>query len=103
MSWSFKRQITVSRSIAEAEYRVVAHVVAEFYWLRQLLHELHHPLSSATVVYCDNVSAIYMSSNPVQHRRTKHIEFDIHFVRKRCLLDMFVCCMYPRLSSLLTP
>ncbi|GJX24937.1 ribonuclease H-like domain-containing protein [Tanacetum coccineum] len=38
-------------------------------------------LSTATLVYCDNVSAVYLSSNPVQHQRTKHIEIDIHFVR----------------------
>ncbi|GKB26500.1 ribonuclease H-like domain-containing protein, partial [Tanacetum coccineum] len=42
---------------------------------------LHTPLSSATLVYCDNVSAVYLSCNPVQHHRTKHIEIDIHFVR----------------------
>ncbi|GKE61069.1 ribonuclease H-like domain-containing protein [Tanacetum coccineum] len=41
----------------------------------------HTPLSSATLVYCDNVSAVYLSCNPVQHQRTKHIEIDIHFVR----------------------
>ncbi|GJW56707.1 ribonuclease H-like domain-containing protein [Tanacetum coccineum] len=46
-----------------------------------LLRELHTPLSSATLVYCDNVNAVYLSSNPVQHQRTKHIEIDIHFVR----------------------
>ncbi|GJW25374.1 ribonuclease H-like domain-containing protein [Tanacetum coccineum] len=39
------------------------------------------PLSSATLVYCDNVSAVYLSANPDQHQRTKHIEIDIHFVR----------------------
>ncbi|GKB60129.1 ribonuclease H-like domain-containing protein, partial [Tanacetum coccineum] len=66
---------------AEAEYRGVANVVAETCWLRNLLRELHTPLSSATLVYCDNVSAVYLSSNPVQHQRTKHIEIDIHFVR----------------------
>ncbi|KAK1617826.1 hypothetical protein QYE76_023343 [Lolium multiflorum] len=86
VSWSSKRQTTVSRSSAEAEYRAVAHAVAECCWLRQLLQELHRPLSSATVVYCDNVSAIYMSSNPVQHKRTKHIEIDIHFVREKVSL-----------------
>ncbi|GKE16352.1 ribonuclease H-like domain-containing protein, partial [Tanacetum coccineum] len=32
-------------------------------------------------VYCDNVSAVYLSCNPVQHQRTKHIEIGIHFVR----------------------
>jgi hypothetical protein len=35
------------------------------------------------VVYCDNVSAVYLSANPVQHRRKKHVEIDIHFVRKK--------------------
>ncbi|GKF36133.1 ribonuclease H-like domain-containing protein, partial [Tanacetum coccineum] len=58
----------------------IANVVAETAWLRNLLRELHTPLLSATLVYCDNVSAIYMTTNPVQHQRTKHIEIDIHFV-----------------------
>ncbi|GJV73123.1 ribonuclease H-like domain-containing protein [Tanacetum coccineum] len=72
---------TLSRSSAEAEYRGVANVVAETAWLRNLLRELHSPLSTATLVYCDNASAVYMSANPVQHQRTKHIKIDIHFVR----------------------
>ncbi|GKE24796.1 ribonuclease H-like domain-containing protein [Tanacetum coccineum] len=81
LSWSAKRHVTLSRSSAEAEYRGVANVVAETSWLRNLLLELHAPLSTATIVYCDNVSAVYLSTNPVQHQRTKHIEIDIHFVR----------------------
>ncbi|XP_062224997.1 uncharacterized mitochondrial protein AtMg00810-like [Phragmites australis] len=86
VSWSSKRQSTVSCSSAEAEYRAVAHAVTECCWLRQLLQELHILLASTTVVYYDNVSAIYMSSNPVQHRRTKHIEIDIHFVHEKVSL-----------------
>jgi hypothetical protein len=83
VSWSSKRQAAVSRSSAEAEYRAVANAVAEIAWLRQLLLELHIPLRRTALVYCDNISAIYMSSNPVQHQRTKHIEIDLHFVRER--------------------
>ena len=86
VSWSSKRQATVSRSSAEAEYRAVANGVAEACWLRQLLLELHCPLRRATVVYCDNVSAVYLSTNPVQHQRTKHVEIDLHFVRDRVAL-----------------
>ncbi|GJV28990.1 ribonuclease H-like domain-containing protein, partial [Tanacetum coccineum] len=67
--------------LQEAEYRGVANVVAETCWLKNLLHALHTPLSSAMLVYCDNVSVVYLSSNPVQHQRTKHIEIDIYFVR----------------------
>nr|XP_020178687.1 uncharacterized mitochondrial protein AtMg00810-like [Aegilops tauschii subsp. strangulata] len=68
ISWSSKRQPTVSRSSAEAEYRL----------LQELLCDVH----KATLVYCDNVSAVYLSANPVHHQRTKHIELDIHFVRE---------------------
>ncbi|GKA14707.1 ribonuclease H-like domain-containing protein, partial [Tanacetum coccineum] len=63
-----------------AEYRGVANAVVETCWLHNLMYELHTPLSSTTLVYCDNVSAVYLSCNPVQHQRTKHIEIDIHFV-----------------------
>nr|GEZ83658.1 hypothetical protein [Tanacetum cinerariifolium]GEZ84001.1 hypothetical protein [Tanacetum cinerariifolium] len=71
----------LSHFSVEAEYRGVANAIVETCWIRNLLRELHTPLSSATIVYCDNVSAMYLSSNPVQHQRTKHIEIDIHFVR----------------------
>ncbi|GJZ47317.1 ribonuclease H-like domain-containing protein [Tanacetum coccineum] len=66
---------------AEAKYRGVANVVAETKWIRNLLRELHSLLFTATMVYYDNVNAVYMSANPVQHQRTKHIEIDTHFVR----------------------
>ncbi|GJR31778.1 ribonuclease H-like domain-containing protein [Tanacetum coccineum] len=80
LSWTSKCQPMLSRSSAEAEYRGVANVVAETCWLQNLLRKLHTPLSSTTLVYCDNVSVVYLSFNPVQHQRTKHIGIDIHFV-----------------------
>ena len=83
ISWSSNRQPTLSRSSAEAEYRGVANVVSESCWLCNLLLELHFPINKATMVYCDNVGAIYLSGTPVQHQRTKHIELDIHFSRKK--------------------
>jgi hypothetical protein len=64
VSWSAKRQTVVSRSSVEAKYRVVANGVAEATWLRQLLHELQTPPSRCTLVYCDNINAVYLSTNP---------------------------------------
>ena len=61
----------------------MANGVAKATWLRQLLLELHAPLWRATLVYCDNICAVYMTSNPIQHQRTKYIEIDLHFVRER--------------------
>nr|GEV13183.1 ribonuclease H-like domain-containing protein [Tanacetum cinerariifolium] len=81
LSWFARRHVTLSHSSAEAEYRGVANMVAEMAWIHNLLCELHTPLFTGTLVYCDNVSAVYLSTNPVQHQRTKHIEIDIHFVR----------------------
>ncbi|GKA17015.1 ribonuclease H-like domain-containing protein [Tanacetum coccineum] len=49
LSWSAKRQHTISRSSAEAEYRGVANVVAETAWIRNLLRELHYPLLTTTL------------------------------------------------------
>jgi hypothetical protein len=83
VSWSSKRQNIVSRSSAEVEYHAVANGVAEACWLRQLLQELHAPLSKSTLVYCNNVSTVYLSTNHVQHQRTKHVEIDLHFIRER--------------------
>lgn len=67
VSWSTKRQTTVSRSSAEAEYRAMANATAECCWLRQLLRELHVDVPRATIIYCDNVSAVYLTKNPVHH------------------------------------
>ncbi|GKA01047.1 ribonuclease H-like domain-containing protein [Tanacetum coccineum] len=83
LTWSSKRQDTLSHSSVEAEYRGVVNAVAETSWIRNLLRELHTPLFTATLVYCDNVSAVYMSANPVQHQHIKHIEIVIHFVRDK--------------------
>nr|GEU40046.1 ribonuclease H-like domain-containing protein [Tanacetum cinerariifolium] len=64
LSWSSKRQPTLSRSGAEAEYRGVANVVVESCWLHNLLSEFRTPLSSATLVYCDNYADIFTKGLP---------------------------------------
>ncbi|XP_055808321.1 uncharacterized mitochondrial protein AtMg00810-like [Solanum dulcamara] len=66
ISWSAKRQATLSRSSVKAEYRGISNVIFESCWLRNLLLELHCPIPWATLVYCDNVSAIYLVGNPSQ-------------------------------------
>ena len=73
----------VSKSSVEVEYRGVSNVVSETCWIRNLLLELHCPIPTATLVYCNNVSTVYLSGNPLHHQRTKHIKMDIHFVREK--------------------
>ncbi|GJU04941.1 ribonuclease H-like domain-containing protein [Tanacetum coccineum] len=77
LSWSAKRQHTISRSSAEAEYRGVANVVAETVWIRNLLRRFTSSSFSAYIWFTViHDSAVYMSANPVQHQCTKHIEID---------------------------
>jgi hypothetical protein len=87
VSWSAKWQTVISRSSTEAEYRVVASGMAEATWLHQLLHELQTPPSRCTLIYCDNISDVYLSTNPVQYQRTKHEEIDLHFVREKIVIS----------------
>uniref|UniRef100_A0A2N9I9N7 CCHC-type domain-containing protein n=1 Tax=Fagus sylvatica TaxID=28930 RepID=A0A2N9I9N7_FAGSY len=83
ISWASKKQATVSRSSAEAEYRAMASAAAELTWLTYLLHDLGISLPTPPVLFCDNTSALHMTVNPVFHARTKHIELDFHFVREK--------------------
>lgn len=83
VSWSARKQRTVSRSSTESEYKALADTVAELTWLEALLRELSVPVTSAPVLWCDNLGATYLSANPVFRARTKHVEVDFHFVRER--------------------
>ncbi|KAL5544077.1 hypothetical protein UlMin_007861 [Ulmus minor] len=85
VSWSSKKQNVVSRSSAESEYRALAQVACELFWIESLLKEISFPLLTTPVTWCDNLSACALAANPVLHAITKHIEVDVHFVRDRVL------------------
>ncbi|XP_021995840.1 uncharacterized mitochondrial protein AtMg00810-like [Helianthus annuus] len=82
VSWSAKKQPTVSRSSCESEYRAMANAAAEIVWITHLLQELRTLPPSRPTLLCDNRSALFMSQNPVSHKRAKHIDLDYHFVRE---------------------
>jgi histone deacetylase 1/2 len=82
IAWSARKQATISQSSTKAEYMVVANATAEIIWVQSLLRELGVSQSCPLVLWCDNIGATYLSSNPVFHARTKHIEVDFHFVRE---------------------
>jgi hypothetical protein len=83
ISWSSKKQPTVSRSSTEAEYKAFPNGAAEAIWLESLLKELGVVQQRTPILWCDNLGATYLTANPVFHARTKHIEIDFHFVRER--------------------
>ncbi|KAL2251563.1 UNVERIFIED_CONTAM: Retrovirus-related Pol polyprotein from transposon RE2 [Sesamum indicum] len=81
VSWKTKKQPTISRSTAEAEYCSLAATVYELRWLSYILAEFDIPLSLPIYLFCDNKAMLHILVNPVFHERTKHIELDCHLVR----------------------
>ena len=83
ISGCFKKQNTVSRSSTEAEFRSLASIVAEVTWLTSLLEELQVKITTLPEIWCDNLSTIQLSTNPILRTRTKYVEMDLYFVREK--------------------
>ncbi|KAL0319800.1 UNVERIFIED_CONTAM: Retrovirus-related Pol polyprotein from transposon RE1 [Sesamum radiatum] len=83
ISWKTKKQHTVSRSTAEAEYRSMASTTCELVWVYNLLQDLQIQVPTPIPFLCGNQAALHIVANPVFHKRTKHLEIDCYLVRDK--------------------
>ncbi|KAL0382956.1 UNVERIFIED_CONTAM: Retrovirus-related Pol polyprotein from transposon TNT 1-94 [Sesamum calycinum] len=74
ISWKTKKQTTVSRSIAEAEYRSMASMVCDLTWITYILEDLGVKVQTPIQFFCHNKAALYITTNPVFHERMKHLK-----------------------------
>jgi hypothetical protein len=81
ISWCAKKQKIVSLSSAEAEYKAMTDAIAEIMWIQSILRELQVLGPCCAQVWCDNLEAKYIASNPIFHGRMKHVKIDYHFVQ----------------------
>ena len=82
VSWSARKQRTVSTSSTESEYYALANTMKEAIWLKLFLTltKLHTPHSFPLL--CDNQSARLIASSDSVSSRTKHIDVRYHFIRE---------------------
>ncbi|CAH9107950.1 unnamed protein product [Cuscuta europaea] len=80
VSWKTKKQPIISKSSTEAEYRVIACIVQDTIHIRSVLFELGFQVKVHVTLFCDNIFVSYLTANPVQHARSKHMQIDFHFV-----------------------
>ncbi|KAI3727550.1 hypothetical protein L6452_16166 [Arctium lappa] len=80
VSWSSKKQNSVSTSTAEAEYVAAGSCCAQILWMKNQLQD-YAKVYSHVPILCDNSSAIAIANNPVLHSRSKHIDIRYHFIR----------------------
>jgi len=105
VSWSSKKQPTVSLSSTEAEYKALCNATCEAVWLRRILEDTGNKQMKATVLKCDNQSSIKLAHNPIYHARTKHIEIQHHFVREKIQskeIDLIYCNTTDNVADIFT-
>lgn len=105
VSWSSKKQPVVTLSTTEAEFIAAASSACQVVWLRRILEVLNQEQSNPTVVFCDNISAIKLSKNPVMHGCSKHIDVRFHFLQdlvRDGILELIQCSTQQQVADVLT-
>ena len=78
-----KKQSSISLSTAEAEYIVAGSCCTQVLWMKQTLTDIQVEYYETIPIYCDNISAIGISKNPVMHSKMNHIPIKYHFLREQ--------------------
>ncbi len=73
----------------------MAIATAELTWISHLLKDVGVSLSRPPSLFCDNLSALYMTVNLILHGRTKYIEVDYHFVRENVAIGNLITHFVP--------
>ena len=103
--WSSKKQPIVTLSTTEVEFVAAATCSCQAIWLRKMLEILNLNQPGTTVIYCDNMSTIKLSKNPVLHGRSKHINVRFHFLRDLCkegTIELNFCRSDEQIADLFT-
>lgn len=82
ISWSARKQATMSRSRTKAKYKVMANATSEIIWVQTLFQELGIKIPPSPRLWFHNIGATYLSTDHVFHGCTKHTKINYHFVSR---------------------
>ncbi|XP_040198473.1 secreted RxLR effector protein 161-like [Rana temporaria] len=105
ISWTTRKQSTVTLSSTEAEYVAASQAGQEVIWLRQLLEDLDQIQKESTPIYEDNQGCIALAQTERINPRTKHIDVRYHFLRdlqEQGQMDLQYCPTEEMLADILT-
>ena len=80
-SWVVKKQDTVAISSSEAEHQGMAAAVQEGLYPKQILEDFGIQQKHRLAIGEDNQNCMKLCQNPVIHKRSKHLETKIPFIR----------------------
>ena len=103
--WQSRQQTSVALSSMEAEYMSACAATQEAMWLRMVLTELGGVLDRPITLFEDNQACIYLSQNPNDHQKSKHIDRQYHYVREQSIAGTITLTKIPtsgNCSDLLT-
>jgi len=79
-SWSSRKQKSVALFSTEAEYMALSDCSCQLVWTSNLLSEIGFDIP-VPYLYGDNLGSLFWNINPVQEKRSKHIDIWYHYVR----------------------
>ena len=77
----------------------------ETIWLRELYKDLNNKLTTPTIIFKDNQTAIKMAKNPQYHGRSKHISIKYHFIQEQVSsnnIELRYCRTYNMIADIFT-
>jgi len=81
ISWTSRAQKTIALSPTEAEYMALSDCSRQVVWMHTLLGELGYQMGPIPICG-DNQGSIFIASNPVTEKRSKHIDIRYHYIRE---------------------
>ncbi|KAH0709253.1 hypothetical protein KY284_010680 [Solanum tuberosum] len=104
-SWCSKKQEIVAQSTAEAEFIAATGAVNQALWIKKIFCDLGLEMKESTEIFVDNQAAIAISHNPIFHRKTKHFNVKLYFLREvqeDGLVNLVYCKTKEQLANIFT-